>query len=101
MNTNQYFNLNKYNILHTSNDLSIINLNIRSFNSNIDNLKSTLELINHEIDIITLTETWLTDDDDPTQYCPKYYIYQQNRKLLKKREVVELLYWLKKRFHVK
>ena len=98
MNTNQYFNLNKYNILHTSNDLSIINLNIRSFNSNIDNLKSTLELINHEIDIITLTETWLTDDDDPIQYFPNYNIYQQNRKLLKKREVVELLYWLKNAF---
>ena len=63
------------------NNLSIIILNIRSFNKNIDNFLTFS-------DILIFTETWLTKYDDPIIYFKNYNIYQMNRSFKNKKEVV-------------
>ena len=42
---------------------SILSLNIRSLNKNIDNFKSMLSKINHQFKIICLTESWCKNED--------------------------------------
>ena len=82
--------LYEYNKLNYDflNNLSIIILNIRSFNKNIDNFLTFLGLFTYELDILIFTETLLTKYDDPIIYFKNYNIYQMNRSFKKKKEVV-------------
>ena len=62
-----------------TNNLTIIILNIRSFNTNIDNFLTFLVLFTYEKDILIFTETWLTKFDDAIIYLQNYNLYQTNR----------------------
>ena len=42
---------------------SLMHVNIRSLNANIDKLKTFLHTLNHQFGIICITETWLTNAD--------------------------------------
>ena len=81
------YTLYEYNKLSYDflNNLSIIILNIRSFNKNIDNFLTFLDLFIYEPDILILTETWLTKYDDPIIYLNNYNIYQTNRSFKNKK----------------
>ena len=81
------YTLYEYNKLNYDflNNLSIIILNIRSFNKNIDNFLTFLGLFTYEPDILIFTETWLTKYDDPIIYFKNYNIYQMNRSFKNKK----------------
>ena len=81
------YTLYEYNKLSYDflNNLSIIILNILSFNKNIDNFLTFLDLFTYEPDILILTETWLTKYDDPIIYLKNYNIYQTNRSFKNKK----------------
>ncbi|XP_039292283.1 uncharacterized protein LOC120353277 [Nilaparvata lugens] len=54
------------------NALSIIHLNIRSYRKNFDDFIILLECLKHKFDIVILTETWLSLDENIThleEYC--------------------------------
>ena len=61
-NTNN-MNINTYNNINYP-KLSIMHINIRSFNHNVESLIVFIDQLNN-IDIIALTETWLGKDDYP------------------------------------
>ena len=54
-------------------------LNIRSFNKNINTFNIFLDTLVSKPDIILLTETWLTDTDDPSIYLTYYKMFKTNR----------------------
>ena len=62
-NTCEYFSNQDFNSnINTVNELSILNLNIRSMSKNIDKLKEHLEVLNHKFSIIAIQETWFKED---------------------------------------
>ena len=66
-------------------DISIFLLNICSFNKNINLLTEYLSCIHNKFNIILLTETWLTNHDNPSIYFPTYNVFQLNRLCKKKK----------------
>jgi hypothetical protein len=50
----------EYNV-DINNSFTLLNLNIRSFNKNFDELTVILSHYNHKFDIIVLTETWMDE----------------------------------------
>ena len=68
------------NTIFNENDLSIIMLNIFSFNKHVNNtLKEYLCCFTISFNIIILTETWLTVNDFVQIYFNHYSIFQLNR----------------------
>ena len=62
--------------------LSLLHLNIRSLQSNLNHFTTHISLLNHNFPIIALTETWLTDVNHDIYSIPGYnhtYDYRRNR----------------------
>ena len=59
---------------------SLLHLNIRSIQSNINQLTTHLSLLNHSFPIIALTETWLTDKNHDIYSIPGYNHSSAHRK---------------------
>ena len=62
----KYYNIDETRIFLktlSKSRFSILSLNIRSLNKNIENLKSMLSELGHEFKIICLTESWCKDED--------------------------------------
>ena len=59
-----YYDTNKFNadIPCNGNNFSVLNLNIRSITANIDPLNAFLSTLNTKFDILSFTESWLTDE---------------------------------------
>ena len=80
-------NIDEYNEIHYKGiSLSMILLNIQSFNKNINKLLICIDNLTHEPYIIILTETWLTDKDYPDIYFLNYNIFIKNRILSNKKK---------------
>ena len=73
------------NVGYKSVNISIFLLNICSFNKNINLLTEYSSCIKNKFNIILLTETWLTSDDNPLIYFPTYNVFQLNRLCKKKK----------------
>ena len=76
-----YYMVEKLNLKlknHT-NGFTIIPLNCRSLNANFDQFKELLRNLEYQIDVICLTETWLTDDNCDLFDIPNYASYFANR----------------------
>ena len=56
-----------------------MNVNIRSFNKNIDNLLNDLNALSRCPDAIILTETWLNDDNKELANIPGYIVFHTIR----------------------
>ena len=69
-NTSEYYTDNEFVKAFTTSDksFSILNLDIRSISKNIGKLKEYLDIIKHNFSIITIQETWFTEDT-----CLEYY----------------------------
>ena len=66
--------------LKTNNQFSILHSNIRSIKQNFGKLKTLLATTRQYFDIIGLSETWLTDDDDTNDFeLEGYDLIVQNR----------------------
>ena len=77
---NKLLTIDDYNtIISNENDLSIILLNICSFNKHVNTLKEYLICFTIHFNIIILTETWLTENDFVQIYFEQYSIFQLNR----------------------
>ena len=64
--------------------VSILNFNIRSLKTNFVNLCISLQTTKHKFDVIALTETWINDDDETTEYeIEGYKVIFQNRNIEK------------------
>ena len=74
-----YYTIKEYNNIHNTLNITILMLNIRSFNKNINTFNIFLDTLVSKPDIIVLTETWLTDTDDPSIYLTDYKMYKTNR----------------------
>ena len=60
----KYLNLDEASeFIHESTNFSILSLNIRSLNKNIDNFRSMLGKLKHTFKVICLTESWCKNDD--------------------------------------
>jgi len=71
-------------ILNTKNtsdhNLSIIHINARSLNKNINNIELLLNSLNYKFSVIAVTETWLEGDQAQTApYIPGYYCHLRSR----------------------
>ena len=53
--------------------LSFIHFNCRSLKSNFVNLHSYLQTLKQKFDIIAISETWLNDNDNITDFCIENY----------------------------
>ena len=63
--------------------LSMLHCNIRSLSKNCDNLEKHLKCLNHDFDIIAITESWLTRDNCDIHYLHDYqhiYKYRDTKK---------------------
>ena len=81
-NTSEYYTDNEFVKAFTSsnNSFSILNLNIRSISKNISKLKEYLNIIKHNFSIITIQETWFTEDTCLEYYnLPDYSLESVNR----------------------
>ena len=67
------------NISEEQADFSLFNLNIRSLNKNFDKLKECLKSVNHNFNIIGLTETQLKDKPHEYLQLPDYNLEYMNR----------------------
>ena len=56
-----YYTIKEYNNIYNTLNITILMLNIRSFNKNINTFNIFLDTLVSKPDIIVLTETWLTD----------------------------------------
>ena len=63
-NTFEYYTSNEFvkAFITSNNSFSILNLNIRSISKNIGKLKKYLNIIKHNFSVITIQETWFTED---------------------------------------
>ena len=75
----KYFHVNEIstflNDLKQYENLSLLNLNIRSLRSNLDDFDTPLEESKHSFNVICLTETWLNDNESKTNsnyHLPNY-----------------------------
>ena len=63
-----------------SNQFSIFHLNIRSLRKNFGKLKTLLDITKQNFDVIALSETWLSDQDNHEDYnINGYQLFSQNR----------------------
>ena len=70
----------KYFFKENLNKFSILNINIRSMNKNIDSLKSMLHNLNFSFKIICITETWCRGSENNSNYgIPGYTSIHQPR----------------------
>ena len=77
---NKLLTIDDYNnTISNENYLSIIMLNICSFNKHVNKLKGYLSCFTINFNIIILTETWLTENDFVQIYFEHYSIFQLNR----------------------
>ena len=74
-----YYTIKEYNNIHNTLNITILMLNIRSFNKNINTFNIFLDTLVSKPDIIVLTEKWLTDTDDHSIYLTDYKMYKTNR----------------------
>ena len=74
-----YYTIKEYNNIQNTLNITILMLNIRSFNKNINTFNIFLDTLVSKPDIIVLTETWLTDTDDPSIYLTDYKMFKTNR----------------------
>lgn len=88
----QDINLCRYHSINTfkdfsktfnQNGLTIINFNIRSFNSNSTEFLAYLEGTGHSYDIIILTETWINASNVSLSYIPGYSSVHSYREVMK------------------
>ena len=78
-----YYDLISYNKLletHETKKLNIIHINSRSLPKNYDNIHSFLNSLNTPPDILTLTETWLSDYNKHLYDFQGYHSYHIIRK---------------------
>lgn len=77
-----YYTDKEFNIKFTNNDdLSILNVNCRSLKSNFQFLKEFIGSLEKHLDIITVTETWLTENENLNEYVLNDYNFvYKNRK---------------------
>ena len=78
----EYFDVDKFNDSfgnHFNNDLKTIHLNIRSLPKNGDTLIAYLDTLNHQFDIICLSETWLNKNRLIENLFPNYNQYHSMR----------------------
>ena len=62
-----------------SNSFSILHLNIRSLNKNMENFKIFLSKFSHEFDVICLTETWCKENEISQFHLPNFKAIHQFR----------------------
>ena len=80
----KYYDLTTYNDFISTQDstkLTIFHINSRSLPKNTDNIQSFLKCINSSPDIITITETWLTDNNKFLHEFPGYHSYHLVRNI--------------------
>ena len=68
-----------YNTLNEKDDFTLFNLNIRSINKNFDTFTQCLKTLNHNFNIIGLTETQLKDKPQDFLNLPNYTLEYVNR----------------------
>ena len=61
--SNDEFNFNFAQKGHESSNFSIISFNIRSMSANFDKLKCCISSLHYKFDIISVSETWMSDND--------------------------------------
>jgi hypothetical protein len=76
----KYYDSSEFNStiadLSKTTQLSMFHSNIRSANKNANNLSIQLNKLNHQFDIITLSETWLNEHNTEINGFPEYnHIY--------------------------
>ena len=78
---------NQLNAQHTKNEHSILGLNIRCLKYHLDEFKVLLDTFDTRPDVIALTETWMTADDDKALLGIEGYqpIEANPRKIAKRR----------------
>ena len=76
----QYYTIDNYNAQYSDAHLSILSMNIRSFNANIEAFVSLLHSLQRQPDIIILTETWITKDNEGSCNIEGYHSYHTTRK---------------------
>ena len=67
------------NISEEQADFTLFNLNIRSLNKNFDKLILCLKSVNHDFNVIGLTETQLKDKPHEYLHLPDYNMEYMNR----------------------
>ena len=80
----KYYDLTTYNDFISTQDstkLTIFHINSRSLPKNTDNIQSFLKCLNSSPDIITITETWLTDNNKFLHEFPGYHSYHLVRNI--------------------
>ena len=81
-NTCEYYTDNEFvkSFVTSNNSFSILNLNIRSISRNIGKLKEYLNIIKHNFSVITIQETWFTENTCLDYYnLPNYSLETINR----------------------
>ena len=81
-NTCEYYTDNEFvkSFFTSQNSFSILNLNIRSISKNFGKLKEYLNIIKHNFSVITIQETWFTEDTYLEYYnLPDYSLETINR----------------------
>ena len=79
------------NNLNIKNNLNIINLNCRSLINKLDDIENLLNTINFELDILSLTETWLTQFNKKILQIFKTFTQSHATELTRKVEVLLFL----------
>ena len=77
-----YFSVSQYNqsfSINTSDTLTIVNANVRSFNANGEAMATVLKSLTSVPDVIILTETWLSELSKPYAELEGYNSYHQVR----------------------
>ena len=79
--TCDYYTVDEFNSkVKCIDNLSLIHLNVRSLKTNFISMQRYLDVIQFEFDIIAVSESWLNDHDDLTQFCLEgYEIVNMNR----------------------
>ena len=75
----QYYTVENYNIHYNDVHLSVLSMNVRSFNANIDAFVGLLQSLQRQPDIIVLTETWIVRDNDNSCNIEGYHSYHTTR----------------------
>jgi len=80
----KYFETDEFNKIASRNKkLSLMHTNIRSATKNSNDLSNYLATLNHQFDIIALSETWLNKNNTDIIGFPNYsqvHIYRENKK---------------------
>ena len=80
VNSTQYFKVEEFDSLCCGDvDLRVLHLNIRSLSSNMEDLCATLSIIKYRFNVIAITESWLSDHNEPLYSIPGYRAYHSLR----------------------